>query len=84
MQFFLFDLALTFAALLGYRAVEAVVRRGAPVASLARRAPTIHSRTEPQSQQRREAAVVRTATLPQPKPAHKVSQAKIHRLINFW
>jgi len=38
MQYFLFDLSLTLAALLGYRAFEAVVRRGAPVASLARHA----------------------------------------------
>ena len=83
MQFFLFDLALTFAALLGYRAVEAVVRRGAPVASLARRAPIVRSSIEPQSRQRREAALLRT-TLPQREPARKVPQARIHRLINFW
>jgi hypothetical protein len=83
MQFFLFDLALTFAALLGYRAVEAVVRRGAPVASLARRAPAIRSNIEPRSRQRPKAALLRKAP-PQPEPARKVPQAPIHRLINFW
>jgi hypothetical protein len=83
MQFFLFDLALTFAALLGYRAVEAVVRRGAPVASVARRAPTIHRSTEPQGRQRGKAVLLR-APFPKPEPAHKVPQTKIHRLINFW
>ena len=83
MQFFIFDLALTFAALLGYRAVEAVVRRGAPVASLARRAPTIRSSTALQKRQRPAAAPLR-ATLPQPEPERKPSPAKIHRLINFW
>ena len=81
MQFFIFDLALTFAALLGYRAVEAVVRRGAPVASLARRAPTIRS-SELQSRQPRKAPV--RTPVPQPEPARKVPQARIHRLINFW
>jgi hypothetical protein len=83
MQFFLFDLALTFATLLGYRAVEAVVRRGAPVASVARRAPTIRSSTEPQSRQRGKAVLLRTP-VPRPEPARKVTQTKIHRLINFW
>lgn len=82
MQFFLFDLALTFAALLGYRTVETVVRRGTPVASLARRVPTLRSSTEPQSRQR-PSALPRT-TFPQPQPAGKVSRATIHRLINFW
>ena len=83
MQFFLFDLALTFAALLGYRAVEAVVRRGAPVASVARRAPTIRSSTKPQSRPRGKAVLLKPS-LPQPETARKVPQAKIHRLINFW
>jgi hypothetical protein len=82
MQFFLFDLTLTFAALLGYRAVEAVVRRGAPVASLARRAPTIRSSSELQTRQPRKAPA--RTPVPQPEPAHKVPQARIHRLINFW
>ena len=83
MQFFLFDLALTFAALLGYRAVEAVVRRGAPLASLARPAPTVRTHIEPQTRQRPKAALVRKV-LPQSEPARKAPQAKIHRLINFW
>jgi len=83
MQFFLFDLALTFTVLLGYRAVEAVVRRGAPVASLARRAPAIRASTGLQSWQQRKAAPLRKP-VPQPEPARKAAQARIHRLINFW
>jgi hypothetical protein len=83
MQFFLFDLALTFAALLGYRAVEAVVRRGAPVASLARRAPTIRTISGSENRQFRKAVPSSTAPA-QRVPPRRVSQARLHRLINFW
>ena len=75
MQFFLTDLALTFAALIGYRALEAAVRRRAPVALPARRAPRELEYRKP---------VAPEADL-SCGPRHKdVPRAPLHRLINVW
>ena len=75
MQFFLTDLALTFAALIGYRALEAAMRRRAPVTLLQRRAPRGLEYPKP----------VRPRAEPSCAPRHKdVPRAPLHRLINFW
>ena len=74
MQFFLTDLALTFAAVLGYRALEVARRRGAPLTSLGQRVSRELQYRKP--------------VLPGPdlshSPRHKdAPRAPLHRLINF-
>jgi len=86
MQFFLFDFALAFLALLGYRALVAVMRHSVPALSLAGRA-----RSHPQLTPARkpETAPRRRRVEPQPvvpkRPLYEDPPgASPHRLINFW
>ena len=83
MQFFIFDFALAFAALLGYRALVAVLRRGAAVVSVG--AGITRS---PEFIQRRRAmrlkAVARQPVVPTRAAGSERPRASIHRLINFW
>jgi len=85
MQFLLFDLALAFAALLGYRALETVARRRAPVMSLDSRAP-LRARVSPRANP---TIADRPASPPDSMPSKAPQQceprrAPPHRLINFW
>ena len=85
MQFLLFDLALAFAALLGYRALETVVRRSAPVISLDSRAPLrarVSPRANPTIAERR--ASPPDSMLSKPPQQCEPRRAPPHRLINFW
>jgi hypothetical protein len=75
MQFFLTDLALSFTALLGYRALEVAMRRSAPVALLQRHTSEARGRREP---------VLPKADLSQGPRRKDVPRAPLHRLINFW
>ena len=91
MRFFIFDLALVFAALLAYRTLAAVVRPRAAAVLLAGRAGA-HSRAGGArnlgSTHPREAVAPRALRLQPvvPKPARRsdMPRARIHRLINFW
>ena len=85
MQFLLFDLALAFAALLGYRALETVVRRRAPVMSLDSRAPLrarVLPKANPTIAERR--ASPPDSMLSKPPQQGEPRRAPPHRLINFW
>jgi hypothetical protein len=85
MQFFLFDLALAFAALLGYRALEAAVRPRTPVISLDSRAPLLAGvapRLDREIAARR--ASPPDSMLGQPPRQCEPGRAPPHRLINFW
>ena len=85
MQFLLLDLALAFAALLGYRALETVVRRRAPVMSLDSRAPLgarVSPRANPTIAERR--ASPSDSMLSKPPQQCEPRRAPAHRLINFW
>jgi hypothetical protein len=81
MQYFLFDFALAFVALLGYRIV--VTRPGA-LAGLLERTGKPHSR--PAAAPRPDIARPRRRVEPQPAvPWQEESRrASLHRLINFW
>jgi hypothetical protein len=68
MQFFLFDLALAFAALLGYRALEAGLLPRTPVLSLDSRAPVRAG----------------DSMVSKPPRQCEPGRAAAHRLINFW
>jgi hypothetical protein len=75
MQFLLTDLALTFTALIGYRALEAAMRRRAPVTVLQRRAPRQLEYRKPD---------LPRAELSYARRHRDVPRAPLHRLINFW
>ena len=84
MQFFLFDFALAFVALLGYRTLVAVTRYWTPAVSLER---GVKPQSRPRLAPRREIERPRRRVEPQPgSPARRgdVSRASLHRLINFW
>jgi hypothetical protein len=84
MQFFLLDLALAFAALLGYRTLEAVAGRSAPVVAFGPN-PPVRAGTTPRLKRK----VAPGAGLP---PDCGLSQqdggcerrAFLHRLVNLW
>jgi hypothetical protein len=81
MQFLLTDLALAFAALLGYRALEVAVRRGALVVLLARRAA--RQLRAPRQFEDRKPPLPRSD--PSQSPRHRdVPRAPWHGLINLW
>lgn len=78
MHFFLFDFALAFIALLGYRAVAAVTRDRVAAVSLVRRQPL---RPAPDSQ------IVWHGELPLSRGGGTMAccgERAPHRLINFW
>ena len=90
MQFLLLDLALAFAALLGYRALGTVGRRDAPVVVVDARAPLrerVAPRPNPGIASRgplpRESELPREAA-PSGPTQQRVRRAPQHRLINFW
>jgi len=75
MQFFLFDFALAFVALLGYRTLLVATRQGAPAAH-PRPAPAPNGLVRP-----------RRRVEPQPLPPPRQEEprrGRLHRLINFW
>jgi hypothetical protein len=91
MQFFVFDFALAFAVLLGYRALVAVVRRRTPVVALAGRETSPSrvgiSRRRVFIQPRGAVgpkAVVRKPAAPTRAPRRELPRTSIHRLINLW
>jgi hypothetical protein len=80
MQFLLTDLAIAFAALLGYRALEVAMQRGAPVVLLAHRTACEAEDRKPPLPM----APLPRSDPPQ-SPRHRdVPRAPLHRLINFW
>jgi hypothetical protein len=84
MQFFLFDFALAFVALLGYRTLVVVTRQGAPAGSLARTGK-LHRR--PGAAPWPDIARPRRRIEPQlvlRRRQEKPRRASLHRLINFW
>jgi hypothetical protein len=86
MQFFLFDFALAFVALLGYRTLVAVTRHRVPMVSLERRVgphPQHALAGKPEIARLRRRVESRPVA---PKhPLHDgVRRASPHRLINFW
>jgi hypothetical protein len=84
MQFFLLDLALAFAALFGYRTLEALAGRSAPVVAFGP-----HPSLRPGAAPRHKRKAARRGGLP---PDCGVSRdgercerrAPLHRLINLW
>ena len=84
MQFFLFDLALAFVALLGYRTLVAMTRQEAPAGSLER---TGKPHRRPAPARRPDIARPRRRVEPQPVLPpwqEEPRRASLHRLINFW
>jgi hypothetical protein len=83
MQFFIFDFALAFAALLGYRALIAVSRRRPAVVAVG--AGITRSREFIQRPRAvRLKAVARQPVVPTRATDSERPRASIHRLINFW
>jgi hypothetical protein len=83
MQFFIFDFALAFAALLGYRALTAVLRRRAAVVSVGA-GITRSPQFIPARRAVRLKAIARQPLVPMRAPCSERPRAGIHRLINFW
>jgi len=84
MQFFLFDFALAFVALLGYRTLVVVTRQGAPAGWLER---TGKPHRRPAAAPRPDIARPRRRIEPQPVLPpwqEEPRRASLHRLINFW
>jgi hypothetical protein len=83
MQFFILDFALAFAALLGYRALIAALRRRPAVVSV-----SAGITRSPEFIQRRRAvrlkAVARQPVVSTHAAGSERPRASIHRLINFW
>jgi hypothetical protein len=89
MEFLLLDLALAFAALLGYRMLQEVARRGIALGWLESGTP--RRATPPAKLARGHAlreAISRKPAAPPPlraeAPCQNCAQAAPHRLINFW
>ena len=89
MEFLLLDLALVSAALLGYRVLQEVARRGIALVRLESARP--RRATPPAKLGRRiapRAAISRKAATSLPPrveaPCENCAQAAPHRLINFW
>jgi hypothetical protein len=89
MEFLLLDLALAFAALLGYRMLQEVARRGIALGWLESGTP--RRATPPAKLTRRSApreAIFRKPAASQPPrveaPCQNCAHAAPHRLINFW
>ena len=90
MQFFLFDFALALVALLGYRALAAVIRDRVPAVSLAgrpHRRPARnsamtrrHSELEPAPPERPQGALPLCESI----DGLSCGERPPHRLINFW
>jgi len=81
MQFFLFDFALAFVALLGYRTLVVVTRQGAPAGSPVRGKPQPWPTHAPKA----DIARLRRQVEPVPQPWHEEPRRRsLHRLINFW
>jgi len=84
MQFFLFDFALAFVALLGYRTLVVVTRQGAPAGS-PEHVGRPHPRPAPAP--RPDIARLQWRVEPQRLPPpwqEEPRRASLHRLINFW
>ena len=84
MQFFLFDFAFAFVALLGYRTLVVVTRQGAPAGAL-ERAGKPHPRPAPALRP----DIARPRRLAEPRRVlppwqEEPRRASLHRLINFW
>ncbi|HVN45068.1 MAG TPA: hypothetical protein VMT66_07430 [Steroidobacteraceae bacterium] len=83
MQFLLIDLTLTFAALVGYRAWQLVLRRAVPMGLLAR--PwTLLSGTKSAGERSTREPLRQKAARDTLTPTGNCQRAFTHRLINFW
>jgi hypothetical protein len=83
MQFFLFDFALAFVALLGYRTLVVVTRQGAPAGSPERGKPQPPPARAPRAHIARLRRQVEPQRVPPPWQ-EEPRRASLHRLINFW
>ena len=83
MRFFLFDFALAFVALLGYRTLVVTTRQGVPAGSLERMSkPDRRPGAAPPEIARRRRQVEPQPVLP--RWQEEPRRASLHRLINFW